>query len=105
MGFDPGARLARLLDWMEGQDFAGLVRSGLLKDVEEIVVDAHRRLYEARRKPWSPPTAYRWLRYEDPAPVTRLAEGVRKLRKRGAAFDAEAVDKACAKTPKGPDLN
>ncbi len=58
MGIDPGARLARLLAWMEGQDFAGLVRSGLLKDVEEIVVDAHRRQYEGRRKPWSPPTAY-----------------------------------------------
>jgi len=90
---------------MEDQDFADLQRSGLLRDVEKIVVDAHRRLYETRSKPWSPPTAYRWLRYEDPAPVARLVEGVRKLRRRGGAFDAEAVDKACAKAPKRADLN
>jgi len=90
---------------MEGQDFAELERSGLLKDVEGIVVDAHRRLHETRRKPWSLPTAYRWLRYEDPAPVARLADGVRRLRKTGVAFDAEAVDKACARAPKRPDLN
>jgi len=90
---------------MAAQDFAGLVRSGLLREVEEIVVDAHRRLYEAQGKPWSRPAAYRWLRYEDPAPVARLADGVRRLRKRGAAFDAEAVDKACARTPNRGDLN
>jgi hypothetical protein len=90
---------------MGGQDFAELHRSGLLKDVEEIVVDAHRRLYEAEGKPWSRPAAYHWLRYEDPAPVGRLADGVRRLRKRGASFDTEAVDKACAKAPKGADLN
>jgi len=90
---------------MGGQDFADLLRSGLLREVEGIVLDAHRRLYEARGEPWSPPIAYRWLRYEDPAPVARLAEGVRKLRRRGAAFDAEAVDKACARAPKRADLN
>ncbi len=90
---------------MEAEDFAGLVRSGLLKEVEEIVLDGHRRLYQAQGKPWSPPAAYRWLRYEDPAPVKRLAEGVGRLRKRGAAFDAEAVDKACARAPKRADLN
>ena len=90
---------------MEGQDIAGLLGSGLLKDVEEIVVDAHRRLYEAQGRPWSRPTAYRWLRYEDPDPVARLADGVRKLRKRGARFDAEAVDKACAKASEKGLLN
>ena len=102
---DPGARLARLLAWMGSQDFADLLHSGLLRDVEEIVVDAHRRLYEAKGKPWARPATYRWLRYEDPAPVARLAGGVRRLRKRGASFDAEAVDKACARAPKGADLN
>jgi hypothetical protein len=29
-------------------------------------------------------------------PVTRLAEGTRRLRRRGGKFDAEAVEKACA---------
>ncbi len=85
---------------MAAQDFAALVGSGVLKDVEEAVVDSHRTLYESTGKPWSAPDAYRWLRYEDPDPVGRLAAGVRNLRKRGAAFDAEAVDKACFKASK-----
>jgi hypothetical protein len=78
---------------MAGQDFEALVRSGLLKDVEEIVFAA----YLSTRPGAARPDAYRWLRYEDPEPVARLAEGVRKLRQGGAEFDAEAVDKACAK--------
>ena len=90
-------------------------RNGKLKDVhpvvlgalvlKEIVVTAHRSLYRRQGKAWSRPAAYRWLRYEDPAPVERLAEGVRKLRERGAKFDAEAVDKACARAPKAGDLS
>ncbi len=84
---------------MEGQDFAELERSGLLKDVEGIVVDAHRRLHETRRKPWSLPTAYRWLRYEDPAPVARLADGVRRLRKTGVAFDPQETFLFTLKSP------
>jgi len=90
---------------MAGQDFANLVSTGLLKDVEEIVVDAHRTVYARAAQPWSRPAAYRWLRYEDPAPVARLAEGVRRLRKKGANFDAGAVDKACAKARKRGVLN
>jgi hypothetical protein len=85
---------------MAEHDFAELVASGVLKAVEDAVVDSHRRLYESTGKPWSAPDAYRWLRYEDPDPVGRLAAGVRKLRRRGAAFDAEAVDKACFKASK-----
>jgi hypothetical protein len=81
------------------------VSSGLLTEIEEIVVAAHRGLWAKEGKAWSRPVAYRWLRYEDPAPVERLAEGVRRLRRRGAAFDAEAVDKACAKASKKDDLN
>ena len=85
---------------MSEENFPSLVETGLLREVEEIVVTAHRGLYRRQGKPWSRPAAYRWLRYEDPAPVARLAEGVGRLRKRGAKFNAEAVDKACARAAK-----
>jgi hypothetical protein len=78
---------------MADQPFEGLLGAGVLKDVEEIVVGA----YVSSHAGASRPGAYHWLRYEDPDPVARLAEGVGKLRKIGARFDAEAVDKACAK--------
>jgi hypothetical protein len=81
------------------------VSSGVLTELEEIVVAAHRGLWAKEGKDWSRSAAYRWLRYEDPAPVDRLAEGVRRLRRRGASFDAEAVDKACAKASKAGNLN
>ena len=90
---------------MGRQDFNMLVESGLLAEVEKIVVEAHRELYLAQGREWSRPIAYRWLRYEDPVPVTRLAEGVRKLRRRGGRFDAEAVEKACAKGSQKGFLN
>jgi hypothetical protein len=80
---------------MAGQDFADLLRTSLLPRVEQIVLDAHRAQYEAEGREWSRPIAYRWLHYEDPMPVARLQEGVRKLRRRGAEFDPQAVDKAC----------
>lgn len=80
---------------MEGREFSELIDSGLLRQIEEIAVDGHRRLHDRAGRVWSRPAAYRWLRYEDPAPVERLAEGVRKLRSRGVKLDAEAVDKAC----------
>ena len=86
----------RLLDGMAGREFSDLLDGSLLRDVEEIVVDAHRRLYEAEGQEWSRPVAYRWLQYENSDPVGRLAEGVRRLRERGGNFDAAAVDKACA---------
>ena len=87
------------------QDFSLLVSSGLLRKVEGIVVESHRDLYEAQGKPWSEPAAYRWLRYEDPAPVARLAEGVRKLRRRGGKFDVGAVEKACSEASRTGFLN
>jgi hypothetical protein len=90
---------------MSGQEFALLVGGGVLTAVEEIVVAAHRGLYQKEGRPWSRPAAYHWLRYEDPAPVPRLMDGVRRLRGRGAKFDAEAVDKACAKASKLGYLN
>ncbi len=87
------------------QDFTFLVESGLLRKVERIVVEGHRELYSAQGRRWSRPVAYRWLRYEDPAPVQRLAEGVKRLRQRGGKFDAEAVEKACAEASRTGFLN
>jgi hypothetical protein len=92
---------------MVRQDFGTLAAGepSLLHLVEAIVVEAHRRLYTLHGRPWSSPTAYRWLRYEDPVPVARLLEGVKKLRRRGAMFDAEAVEKACTEAGKNGFLN
>jgi hypothetical protein len=87
------------------QDFTFLVESGLLRKVERMVVEGHRDLYSARGKPWSRPVAYRWLRYEDPAPVNRLGEGLKRLRRRGVKFDAEAVEKACLQASRTGFLN
>jgi hypothetical protein len=90
---------------MAGQDFADLVRGGLLPRVEQIVLDAHRGLYEAEARAWSRPIAYRWLRYEDQMPIDRLREGVKRLRRRGASFSLDAVDKACTEALKNGFLN
>ncbi len=85
---------------MRDSEFAWLVESGLLDDVERIVVEAHRAAALRNHRAWRRPDAYRWLRYENADPVTRLGNGVEKLRRRGCQFDAEAVDKACAKASK-----
>lgn len=87
---------------MATQDFESLTAGepSLLRQVELIVIDSHRRLHQAQGKPWSEPNAYHWLRYEDPMPVTRLAEGLRRLLSARAIVDAEAVDKACAEAQK-----
>jgi hypothetical protein len=90
---------------MEGHEFSELAGGSLLRDVEAIVVDAHRALYAAEGRKWSRPVAYQWLRYENPDPVARLADGVKRLRKRGAKFDSSAVDKACAEASKKGFLN
>jgi len=82
-----------------------MVSSGLLRDVERIVVEGHRHLYEREGREWSQALAYRWLRYEDPAPVVRLLEGVRRLRKGGAELDSAAVEKACEKASRSGFLN
>ena len=82
---------------MATREFSAIQAGGLLADVERIVVDAHRRLTESGGREWSARMAYHWLRYEDPDPVARLEDGVRRLRKRGGSFDSSAVDKACAK--------
>jgi hypothetical protein len=87
---------------MAGQDFAVLTAGdpSLLRRVEMIVLDSHRRMHEAQGKPWSEPIAYHWLRYEDPMPVARLADGVRRLLRARIKLDPEAVDKACAEAHK-----
>jgi hypothetical protein len=92
---------------MVRQDFGTIAAGepGLLHRVETIVVETHRRLYMLQGRPWSRPIAYRWLRYEDPLPVNRLLDGVKKLRRRGAIFDAEAVEKACIEAGKKGFLN
>jgi hypothetical protein len=82
---------------MAQRDF-GTVSAGepsLLRQVEQIVIESHRRLYERQGRPWSKPIAYRWLRFEDPMPVARLSDGVKKLRRRAASFNPDAVEKAC----------
>ena len=87
---------------MAGQDF-DMVSAGepsLLRRVEEIVIDSHRRLYESEGRPWSKPIAYRWLRFEDPMPVARLLEGVRELQRRGVSINPDAVEKACSEAVK-----
>ncbi len=85
---------------MANQDFAELVRSRLLTDVEDVVIEAHKKLYESEGLEWTRPIAYHWLHYENSDPVERLADGVKRLRKRGAKFDADAVEKACVKASK-----
>ncbi len=79
------------------QDFSEMTAGdpSLMRQVELIVVDGHRRLYHAQGKPWSEPIAYHWLRYEDPQPLARLADGLRRLLRRRVKVDAAAVDKAC----------
>ena len=90
---------------MARQEFHVLVESGLLRQVEEVVIDAHRNLYLAEGKEWSPPIAYRWLRYEDPMPVERLLEGTNRLLRRGAEFKSDAVEKACQEASNTGFLN
>lgn len=52
----------------------------LLRRVEQLVVNAHRRWSESSgSRNWSKPKAYRWLHYEDPDPVARLADGLERL--------------------------
>jgi hypothetical protein len=80
---------------MGRQDFATLSAGepSVLRQAEEIVIESHRRLYESEGRAWSKPTAYRWLRFEDPMPVQRLRDGLKELRGKAAEIDPEAVDK------------
>jgi hypothetical protein len=89
---------------MAQQDFTKMSAGepSLLRRVEEIVIESHRRMYEAQGhpEPWSKPVAYRWLRFEDPQPVARLQEGLKELRRRAAGIDPDAVEKVSRKAVK-----
>ena len=88
---------------MAGQDFAKISAGdpSLLRQVEEIVIEGHRRLHEKEGRPWSKPIGYRWLRFEDPMPVARLQEGLKELRSRAAAINPDAVEKLSQEAAKG----
>jgi hypothetical protein len=87
---------------MARQDFGDLSAGdpSLLREVEDIVIESHRDLYQREGRPWSRPIAYHWLRFEDSEPVARLQEGVEKLRRRGAGINPDAVEKVCAEAVK-----
>ena len=58
----------------------GLRHGSLLRTVEHAVVESHRRLHqEFMREEWSAPAAYRWMRYENPDPVSQLEEATLSL--------------------------
>jgi hypothetical protein len=64
---------------MAEQDF-GRIHAELLPELERLVVAEHAALHrDLAGEAWSPPSAYRWIRYEDPDPVGRLAEATRRL--------------------------
>lgn len=79
---------------MHDQDFER-VRGELLTELERLVVADHRALRSGvLGERWSPPAAYRWIRYEDPDPIARLLEASRRL----AAQWSEAADQPEFKT-------
>jgi len=87
---------------MAPQDFATISAGepSLLRQVEEIVIEGHRRLYLREGREWSKSVAYRWLRFEDPMPVARLLDGLKELMQRAADIDPDAVDKVCKNAAK-----
>ena len=64
---------------MRAQPFES-VSSELLTGVERLVVEEHRVLFgEVLGGAWSPPVAYRWIRYEDPDPIGQLILATERL--------------------------
>jgi len=64
---------------MRAQPFES-VSAALLEAVERLVVEEHRVLFaEVLGQPWSPPVAYRWIRYEDPDPIGQLIAASERL--------------------------
>ena len=81
---------------MRTQGFDSLISGdpSLLELVEQATVDAHRRWCALGGRDWSEPLAYRWLRYEDPDPVARLADGLARLCAAGVEVDAALAHRA-----------
>jgi hypothetical protein len=74
-----------LLEWMRSQDF-GRVRGELLETLEGLLVLEHAAVHrDLLGEEWSPPRAYRWMRYESPDPVRQLLLATRRLAAEWAA--------------------
>ena len=89
---------------MAEQPFERLLEGdpALLRSVEAIVVEAHHNWYSAGgRLDWSLPKAYRWLQFEDPDPVARLADGVRRLQVEGIEPRQASVDEVIKLSQRG----
>ena len=64
---------------MREQDFE-LVRGELLRLLEELVVAEHAALHrDLLGEDWSPPRAYRWIRYESEDPIGALISASLRL--------------------------
>ena len=58
----------------------GLRHGSLLRTLEHVIVQNHRLLHGGLLgQEWSAPAAYRWMRYEDPDPVSRLEQATHSL--------------------------
>jgi hypothetical protein len=64
---------------MASQDF-DRIRGPLLELMEDAVVDEHAGLHrDLLQEEWSPSRAYKWMRYENPAPAHQLSLAVDRL--------------------------
>ncbi len=61
---------------MRGHDFER-VRGPLLETLERLTVAEHRAVLGGPE--WTPPQAYRWMRYENPDPVAQLLLAGKRL--------------------------
>ncbi len=71
---------------MRKQRFSELIaerelrHGSVLRTLEHVVVENHRLLHEELLgQAWSPPEAYRWIRYENPDPVSQLEQATNSL--------------------------